>query len=372
MRPLDRQAMALVVGHLVADQLTKELLLGYLLKAGQHGAGDRRLFPSGDRLEPGRELRHAGRRPARCRPGCCRRVAVAVCIGLFIWLRRTDRPLTGWGIGLVIGGAIGNVIDRARWGAVFDFADFHVGQWHWPAFNVADSAIVVGVGLMLIEFLDRRETARALITAMIGGHKIQGQMMRRTILTPGDPASRSAALALGGCSAFENLGGGKKVSPDEFKIVSHSPLTMPPNAELRPPRPGEPRPQEDLAGRPGQGGAVAGAWPAACRRAPRRAPTRRAGRCLGAGAGRQGERRRRRSQHPQPGQPATPASWPTKRQDLHRQPDLLAGQAAAGRRPRSRPRSSSGCASRRRPASPRPAPTPTIERRKRGLLEGIF
>jgi hypothetical protein len=51
-------------------------------------------------------------------------------------------------------------------------------------------------------------------------------------------------LALGGCSAFENLGGGKKISPDEFKIVSHSPLTMPPNAELRPPRPGEPRPQE--------------------------------------------------------------------------------------------------------------------------------
>ncbi len=52
------------------------------------------------------------------------------------------------------------------------------------------------------------------------------------------------ALSLGGCGAFENLGGGKKVSPDEFKIVSHSPLTMPPNAELRPPRPGEPRPQE--------------------------------------------------------------------------------------------------------------------------------
>ena len=53
-----------------------------------------------------------------------------------------------------------------------------------------------------------------------------------------------AAVTLGGCSAFDNLGGGKKFSPDEFKIVSHSPLTMPPNAELRPPRPGEPRPQE--------------------------------------------------------------------------------------------------------------------------------
>ena len=53
-----------------------------------------------------------------------------------------------------------------------------------------------------------------------------------------------ASFALGGCSALENLGGGKKVSPDEFKVVSHSPLTMPPNAELRPPQPGAPRPQE--------------------------------------------------------------------------------------------------------------------------------
>jgi hypothetical protein len=53
-----------------------------------------------------------------------------------------------------------------------------------------------------------------------------------------------ASFALGGCSALENIGGAKKVSPDEFKIVSHSPLTMPPNAELRPPTPGAPRPQE--------------------------------------------------------------------------------------------------------------------------------
>src|SRR5689334_7929492 len=77
---------------------------------------------------------------------------------------------------------------------------------------------------------------------MIGGQKIQGQMMRSFLL----PLTFAAlgSFLLGGCSAFENLDGGKKVSPDEFKIVSHSPLTMPPNAELRPPRPGEPRPQE--------------------------------------------------------------------------------------------------------------------------------
>src|SRR5438477_12334913 len=68
-------------------------------------------------------------------------------------------------------------------------------------------------------------------------------MMRRTTLTPAALIALMT-LALGGCSAFENLGGGKKVSPDEFKIVSHSPLTIPPNAELRPPRPGDPRPQQ--------------------------------------------------------------------------------------------------------------------------------
>jgi hypothetical protein len=74
-------------------------------------------------------------------------------------------------------------------------------------------------------------------------NKTEGRTMRRTILIPATLLALSS-LALGGCSALENLGGGKKVSPDEFKIVSHSPLTMPPNAELRPPRPGEPRPQE--------------------------------------------------------------------------------------------------------------------------------
>src|SRR5260370_31210095 len=67
--------------------------------------------------------------------------------------------------------------------------------------------------------------------------------MRRTSLIPLCLVALGP-VALGGCSALENLGGGKKFSPDEFKIVSHSPLTMPPNDELRPPRPGEPRPQE--------------------------------------------------------------------------------------------------------------------------------
>src|SRR5476649_842766 len=67
--------------------------------------------------------------------------------------------------------------------------------------------------------------------------------MRRTIFTPVTLVTLGA-VALGGCGMFDNIGNTKKTAPDEFKIVSHSPLTMPPNADLRPPRPGEPRPQE--------------------------------------------------------------------------------------------------------------------------------
>jgi signal peptidase II len=85
-------------------------------------------------------------------------LAAAIVIGLLFWLRRATQPLVVGGIGLVIGGAIGNVIDRLRFGAVVDFLDFHVAGWHWPAFNVADAAICVGVGLILIDsLLGRRE-----------------------------------------------------------------------------------------------------------------------------------------------------------------------------------------------------------------------
>jgi signal peptidase II len=80
-------------------------------------------------------------------------IAVAICIALFFWLRAARSRWTAWAIGLVIGGAIGNVVDRARWGAVFDFADFYIGRWHWPAFNVADAAIVIGVLMLLGESL---------------------------------------------------------------------------------------------------------------------------------------------------------------------------------------------------------------------------
>ena len=77
-------------------------------------------------------------------------VAIVVVIALFIWLRTEKSKLIQIALGMVIGGAIGNVIDRLRLGAVFDFLDVHIGENHWPAFNVADSFICIGAGLIVL------------------------------------------------------------------------------------------------------------------------------------------------------------------------------------------------------------------------------
>ncbi|WP_040856171.1 signal peptidase II [Thiorhodovibrio frisius] len=81
--------------------------------------------------------------------------ALLVTIGLIIWLLRLDarERLTAAALTLLIGGAIGNLIDRVRTGRVVDFIDVYYGDWHWPAFNLADSAITLGVALLLIETL---------------------------------------------------------------------------------------------------------------------------------------------------------------------------------------------------------------------------
>ncbi len=87
--------------------------------------------------------------------------ALAVTVGLVAWLWRATTRWVALALGLTIGGAIGNVIDRARYGAVFDFLDFHVGDWHWPAFNMADTAIALGVaGLVLATLLERPRTTK--------------------------------------------------------------------------------------------------------------------------------------------------------------------------------------------------------------------
>ncbi len=86
--------------------------------------------------------------------------AVAV-IGLTIaWFRlRMENRLYGVALALICGGAVGNVIDRLRFGSVVDFLDFYLKGYHWPAFNVADSAICTGAGLFLvINIIQNRKT----------------------------------------------------------------------------------------------------------------------------------------------------------------------------------------------------------------------
>jgi len=193
-------------------------------------------------------------------------------------------------------------------------------------------------------------------------------MMRRTTFTPAALIAL-VAMALGGCSAFENLGGGKKVSPDEFKIVSHSPLTMPPNAELRPPRPGEPRPQEVTP---------------ADQAKEALSPTL-AGRVQDRVSGKQPATPGNASEQALVSKASAGGVDPNIRQVVNKDTKTIADSDKsvidslifwheklpsgtiidpAKEQQRIRDAQASG--------QPSAAPTPTIERRKRGLLEGIF
>jgi signal peptidase II len=85
-------------------------------------------------------------------------LSVLVSVGILIWMRRhpTGDRLVAASLSLILGGALGNGIDRATRGFVIDFVDFHIHGWHYPAFNVADSAIVLGAILMGLDMLRPR------------------------------------------------------------------------------------------------------------------------------------------------------------------------------------------------------------------------
>jgi len=79
-------------------------------------------------------------------------VGTSAIVGLTVaWFKmRTENVLYGVALALICGGAVGNLIDRLRFGSVIDFLDFHMRGYHWPAFNIADSAICIGAGLFLV------------------------------------------------------------------------------------------------------------------------------------------------------------------------------------------------------------------------------
>jgi signal peptidase II len=83
-------------------------------------------------------------------------LATAIALLLLRWMQRAETRWVAIALGAVVGGAVGNVIDRLRYGAVVDFVDAHAWDWHWYVFNLADAAIVCGVAVLLADALFRR------------------------------------------------------------------------------------------------------------------------------------------------------------------------------------------------------------------------
>jgi hypothetical protein len=191
-------------------------------------------------------------------------------------------------------------------------------------------------------------------------------------------ALAGALSALCACGAFESIGGGKKVSPDEFRIVAHAPLTMPPNADLRPPRPGAPRPTEQTPTAEARtivtsSGGGTGTAPAAAG-----GPSRGRGKpATGTSAG-------ETALLSKAGQ-SGPAVDPDVRQKVNRESKIIAdsnrslidslifwqdtpppGVLVDPGKEQQRLREAQAT------GTPAAGSTPTIERRKRGILEGIF
>ena len=77
-------------------------------------------------------------------------LTIVVVLGYLYWRTAEEYPLFLWGYSLLLSGAMGNLIDRVRYGQVLDFLDFYVGRHHWPAFNVADSLICVGASFLVL------------------------------------------------------------------------------------------------------------------------------------------------------------------------------------------------------------------------------
>jgi len=88
-------------------------------------------------------------------------VALAVVVALAVWLRRAESGLVAASLGVIGGGAVGNVIDRLRFGAVVDFLHAHAYGWSWYVFNVADAAIVCGVAVLVLDGLRPRTRLQA-------------------------------------------------------------------------------------------------------------------------------------------------------------------------------------------------------------------
>lgn len=138
--------IAIATAMLVADQLSKWLILSEVLVPPDHLVVE--VLPFFNLALVWNYGISFGIFAAQRQPFMLVAMSSVILLVLLVWLYRNNSRLVAWALGLVIGGAVGNVIDRLRFGAVVDFLDFHIGAYHWPAFNLADSCIFIGVVLL--------------------------------------------------------------------------------------------------------------------------------------------------------------------------------------------------------------------------------
>lgn len=140
--------LAAAAAVIIFDQITKYWVLGFLGVSAYIPFGDYfnivRAWNTGVSFSMLNDYGNAG---AWLLSG----LAVVIVIMLFFWLRKENSRVIQIALGMIMGGAIGNVIDRIRFGAVFDFLDVHIGDHHWPAFNAADSFICIGAAVIIAE-----------------------------------------------------------------------------------------------------------------------------------------------------------------------------------------------------------------------------
>ncbi len=147
--------LILVSGTVVlVDQVTKYLIMRYL-ELHEHIVVIENFFNINHVLNPGGAFGFFATQSLGVRRFVF--LFLSSLVALFVvWLyQRTAQTLIflSWGLALIFGGAMGNLIDRFRFGQVVDFLDFYLGTAHWPAFNVADSAITVGMAILLYHVL---------------------------------------------------------------------------------------------------------------------------------------------------------------------------------------------------------------------------
>ena len=151
-----RTGCLVAVGALVADQATKEIVLASAarLREGVPVLPGLSLVFG---MNPGVSFGALGDVPW----WGLTVLGFAIITGLIVWMWRETSSVAVGGLALIVGGALGNVIDRVRHGAVVDFLDLSVGTYRWPAFNLADAAITIGVILLLRDGFRGERTPRA-------------------------------------------------------------------------------------------------------------------------------------------------------------------------------------------------------------------